>query len=116
MRIRSFALLSTLLLGANLGSCAAGPHQLRRTVDDWDHNLYVNSPWLDAVLWAIPVIPTSFVVAIVCDFLVTDAYAFWFDDAWDGNGTGFEHLQVQWTDLHVRSLMIDRSGWTRTGK
>ena len=41
------ALAATLVLP----SCAAGPHQLTRTVDDWDHEMYVDSPLLNGVLY-----------------------------------------------------------------
>ena len=116
MRSRSSALLGTLLLAAISGSCAAGPHQLRRSLDDWDHKLYVNSPWFDALLWVVPVMPLGYVCAIALDFCITDAWAFWFDDAWDGAGTGFEHLHVEPTDGRVGSLFADRSGWTRVEK
>lgn len=109
LRIGAAAALCALLCG-----CAAGPHQLRRTVDDWDHKVYVNSPWLNAALWIVPVYPVCTVGAAVLDFAVTDPYYFWFDDAWDGNGTGFQHLDVEWTDGHVDSLLSDRSGWTRS--
>jgi hypothetical protein len=109
-------LLAASLLCATLASCAAGPHQLRRSVDDWDHELYVNSPWFDSLLWIVPVIPTLHVGAFVVDYLIGDPWAFWFEDAWDGNGTGFEHLPVEWTDGKVQSLMMPRSGWTRSEK
>jgi hypothetical protein len=91
----------------SLTSCLAGPHQLRRSVDDWDQKLYVNSPWLDAVLWVIPVIPIAHYIAFAGDFLVTDAYSFWFHDAWDGKGTGYEHLKVD---------APDGSGWLKVAK
>jgi len=110
------SLLVLALLAATMTSCAAGPHQLRRTVDDWDHNLYVNSPWWNATLWVVPVIPVCYVGALTFDFFIGDAYAFWFDDAWDGEGTGFEHLPVEATDGRMQSLMNSRSGWTRTEK
>ena len=105
---------AALLLCLTLGACAAGPHQLRRSVDDWDHQTYVNSPWFNALLWVAPVYPVCHVGALVGDFLVTDPYYFWFDDAWDGAGTGYEHLHVEWTDGHVDSLLADRSDWTRS--
>jgi len=103
-----------LLFAATLSSCLAGPHQLRRTVDDWDHRLYVQSPWLDAGLWVVPVMPVAWVVAAVGDFLVADAAAFWLDDAWDGAGTGYRFLAVEAPDGHVDSLLRERSGWTRS--
>jgi hypothetical protein len=100
----------------SLTSCAAGPHQLRRTVDDWDHKLYVNSPWLNGVLWFIPVIPLGHFVAGIGDFFVTDCYAFWFKDAWDGKGTGYEHLKVEATDGKMNSLLNEGSGWLQIAK
>jgi len=88
------AILVAATLSCGLTSCFAGPHQLRRSVDDWDHKLYVNSPWIDAVLWVVPVFELANWVAWVGDFIVTDGYTFWFKDAWDGKGTGYEHLKV----------------------
>ncbi|HEX6810350.1 MAG TPA: hypothetical protein VF384_01890 [Planctomycetota bacterium] len=116
MRKRSPALFGMLLLAASMTSCFAGPHQLRRSIDDWDHKTYVNSPWFNATLWIVPVIPTCHVLAWTFDFLVCDAYAFWFDDAWDGAGTGFQHADPPWTDGHVGSLLLDRTEWTRVDK
>jgi hypothetical protein len=106
--------VATTVVAFSLTSCAAGPHQLKRTVDDWDHKTYVNSPWLDAVLWIVPVFPICHFVAGVGDFLVTDAYAFWFHDAWDGKGTGFEHYNVQATDGKMGSLLNEGAGWLKT--
>lgn len=116
MSHRSRALSALFLTLATLTSCAAGPHQLRRTIDDWDHNLYVNSPVWNGVLWIVPVMPIATIGAFVFDFLIGDPYAFWFGDAWDGKGTGYRHLPVQATDDSVDSLLIDRSGWTRSDK
>jgi hypothetical protein len=99
-----------------LSACAAGPHQLRRSIDDWDHKSYVNSPWWNAALWVVPVFPLCYAGAFVGDFLVTDPWAFWLEDAWDGKGTGFEHLPVQWTDGRMTSLWLERTGWTRIEK
>jgi hypothetical protein len=99
------------LLAATLGSCFAGPHQLGRSVDDWDHSLYVQSPWLDASLWFVPVFPVTKLVAMVSDFFVTDAVAFWFGDAWDCAGTGYEWLPVEPTDGYVESLLRPRARW-----
>lgn len=96
-----------------LTSCLAGPHQLKRSLDDWDQRTYVNSPWWSAVLWITAVMPVGYVFAWTGDFLITDPWVFWFDDAWDGAGTGFEHVPVQWTDGRMASLLFDRAGWTR---
>ena len=112
--IRSLAVAA--LLASALSSCFAGPHQLRRTIDDWDRRIYVNSPWFNATLWIVPVLPICYLTAITCDFFVGDAYAFWFDDAWDGAGTAFVHAHIEETDGRVESLLITGSGWTRSEK
>ena len=104
-------LACALALTAMLASCAAGPHQLRRTVDDWDQSMYVKSPWMDAVLWVVPVIPLAWNLAWIGDFLVTDGYTFWFKDAWDGKGTAFTHYEVKPTDGAMGSLMMDDAHW-----
>lgn len=88
-----------------LSSCYSGPHQLARTVDDWDAKLYTESPWINAVLHVIPVIPLAGFGAAIGDFFVTDAYFFWFKDAWDGKGTGFKHAEYLGEDGHVESLL-----------
>jgi hypothetical protein len=105
-----------VLSTATLAGCAAGPHQLRRSIDDWDHKSYVNSPWWNAALWVVPVFPVCYAGAFVGDFLITDPWAFWGEDAWDGKGTGFEHLPVLWTDGRMNSLWMERTGWTRIEK
>ncbi|HLQ36919.1 MAG TPA: hypothetical protein VK348_03900 [Planctomycetota bacterium] len=107
------AILVAATLSCGLTSCFAGPHQLRRSVDDWDHKLYVNSPWIDAVLWVVPVFELANWVAWVGDFIVTDGYTFWFKDAWDGKGTGYEHLKVEATDGKMSSLLMDGSSWLK---
>ena len=96
-----------LLFALTFTSCTAGPHQLRRSVDDWDNKMYVDSPWLNGVLHFIPVIELASFFAWVGDTLVTDAYAFWFKDAWDGKGTAFDHFIVKPTDGSMRSLLLD---------
>lgn len=97
----------------SLTSCWAGPQQLRRTVDDWDHKMYVRSPWLDAVLWIIPVMPLANFGASIGDFFVGNAYAFWFHDAWDGKGTGFKHADIAPTDGQFGSLLNEGSGFLK---
>lgn len=113
MRKLAFALVLTLCACFSLSSCAAGPHQLRRTVDDLDHKLYVSSPWLDAVLWIVPAFPILHTGAWIGDFLIVDAYSFWIKDAWDGNGTGYEHLSVESTE-RMQSLLIDNASFLET--
>ena len=108
------SLPAVLLTLACLGSCLAGPHQLKRSLDDWDNEMYVNSPWFDAFLWCFGVMPVCHVGAFTFDCLVGNPYAFWIEDAWDGKGTAFVHAPVEVTDERVESLMLYRSGWTRS--
>ena len=93
-----------------LSGCLAGPHQLQRSVSDWDNQLYTDTPWGNGVLHVIPVIPLAYVLAGVVDFAVIDAVAFWGGDAWGGKGTTFEHFQVTSGDHVMRSLLIDSGG------
>ena len=74
--MRKTRLACALLAITTFAACLAGPHQLNRTVDDWDAKTYVDSPWLDGVLWFIPVFPLAHLGAQIGDFLVVDAYAF----------------------------------------
>ncbi len=97
--------LAGLVLG--LSSCAAGPHQLRRTVDDFDQKLYIENPWISGVLWFLPVMPLGMFGASIVDFFTGDAYSFWAKDAWDGQGTAFRHYQPEVTDGTMESLMYD---------
>ncbi len=110
---RAVLVLAALATTTTLGGCLAGPHQVRRTVDDMDQRQYVDTPRLNGVLWVVPLWPALWAGAFVCDFLVTDPYAFWFGDMWDGRGTGFEHSQPEWTDGRMQSLMLDHTRWTR---
>ena len=69
--------------------------------------MYVKQPWVDAILWVVPVFPILNFGALIGDFFVVDAYAFWFKDAWDGKGTGFRHAEVEATDGAMNSLLMD---------
>ncbi len=104
-------LACALLAITTFAACSAGPHQLRRSVDDWDAKMYVDNPWLDGVLWFVPVIPLVGAFAGLGDFLITDAYTFWAKDAWDGKGTGFTHFTPKATDGAMQSLLLDDSHW-----
>jgi hypothetical protein len=105
--MRKTRLACALLAITAFAACSAGPHQLNRSVDDWDAKTYVNSPWLDGVLWFIPVFPICHFGAIIGDFFIGDAYSFWFKDAWDGKGTGFNHYTPDATDGSMSSLLLD---------
>ncbi len=105
--MRKLALGLALLCGALFTGCMAGPHQLQRTVDDWDRKMYVENPWLDAALWVVPVIPFAHFGAGIGDFFVTDAYTFWVKDAFSGEkGTGFRHSDVP-AEKSMGSLLGD---------
>lgn len=98
-------LLAALLLG--LSSCAAGPHQLRRSLDDFDQKLYIENPWFNALLWVVPVMPVAQLGATLGDFFTGDAITFWGSDAWDGRGTAFRHYQPEVLDGAMESLLFD---------
>jgi len=105
--------VALLVLALCFSGCAAGPHQLMRTVDDLDQRTYVESPWMSGVLWVVPVFPALHFAASIGDFFIGDAYAFWAKDAWDGKGTGFRHYEVKHTDGSVSSLLIDDGKFMR---
>lgn len=105
------AKLAVIALAVTVAGCLAGPQQLQRSVDDWDRKTYVNSPWFAASLWIVPVVPVAKAGAFVLDVTVGNAYAFWFHDAWDGKGTGFQHAEVVPTDGRTDSLLSDRGGF-----
>lgn len=111
--MKKLALLFGLAAALMLASCTAGPHQLQRSVDDWDHELYVESPLLNGVLHFIPVIPIADLLAFVGDTLIVDAYSFWVEDLWDGEGTGFKHYEVTPKDGQLGSLLNDDAGFMK---
>ena len=102
--MKRLATLLSLIAVLSVASCAAGPQQLTRSVDDWDHNLYVNSPRVDGLLYLIPVIPIVKYGAMIGDFLIVNPYHFWGEDVWDDEGTGFQHGDVEPIDGYVNSL------------
>lgn len=104
--MRKLAIAFSLFASLSITGCAAGPHQLKRTVDDWDQKLYVQSPWLDAVLWVVPVFPLAHFGASIADFFVTDAYTFWIKDAFGGQGgTGYKHYDAG-AARNMKSLLM----------
>jgi hypothetical protein len=108
---KTLRFLAPLGLALAISACSAGPHQLTRSVDDWDHKNYVESPIMNGVLHFIPVIPLVSFFAMVGDFFTGDAYSFWVKDAWDGKGTGFDHYEVTPTDGAMGSLLNDDGKW-----
>ena len=107
-------IIVVLLLALVASACSAGPHQLRRSVDDWDQSLYVDEPLVDGILWIIPVIPILQFVAAIGDWFITDAYYFWIVDVWEGEGTAFQHYQAK-PNSHgsVKSLSYDDGKWLK---
>lgn len=95
------------LLTLSAAGCWSGPQQLKRSVDDWRNQQYVQSPWMNVFLHVpVPLFPALDFVAGIGDFWVMNPIAFWGDDAWDSKGTAFEHLKVETTDGAVHSLMM----------
>jgi len=107
--VKKIATLLGLLALFSLASCAAGPQQLARSVDDWDQEFYVNNPRVDGLLYVIPVIPLVKYGAAIGDFFITNPYHFWGEDVWDNQGTGFKHMTVEPVDGYVDSLWADDS-------
>ena len=99
----------TLIAATTLGiaGCSSGPSQLSRSVDDWDNQLYVQSPWMDSILHLVPVIPVMKLAGGTVDLLFINPWYFWTDDAWDSKGTGFKRAQLEFTDGYLGSLMVD---------
>ena len=109
--MRKIAITLGLAFSLSFASCAAGPHQLSRTVDDWNQQMYVENPWLNGILhFPIPAMPFLQMGAVVGDFFVTDGYAFWWKDAWDQKGTAFTHKAVTPTDGAMANL-FDNGKW-----
>jgi hypothetical protein len=67
-------------------------------------------------MWVVPVYPVMHLGARVLDFTVTDPYFFWFKDAWDGNGTGYRHMEIDYTDAWVDCVLTDHAHWLRSEK
>lgn len=105
--MRAIKLAFAALLGVSLAGCWSGPQQLTRSVDDWNNQVYVDSPWINVFMhFPVPVFPVLGFVASIGDFLITNPIAFWGDDAWDSKGTAYRHWVVQPTDGEVHSLMM----------
>ncbi len=88
------ALTGALLV---LSSCQSGPKRLTRTWDDWVNQKYSESAWVHGALLQdiLPVYPIVGFFAAVGDILFVNTYYFWTDDAWDNQGTGFNHKQIE---------------------
>lgn len=83
-------------LTALLASCQSGPRRLTRSWDDWVNQKYTENAWVHGALLqdVLPVYPIVYLAAGVCDWLFVNTYYFWTEDAWDNDGTGYEHKEV----------------------
>ena len=86
----------TLALALTLTGCQSGPKRLSRSWDDWVNQKYTESAWVHGALLQdiLPVYPIVGLVAWLGDAFV-NTYYFWVRDAWDNDGTGFTHDQVE---------------------
>lgn len=106
---KSLATLALLIALMSSTSCLAGPFRLSRTWDDmWNQN-YTESAWIHgAVLGTIiPVYPLVGGIMYFCDALVVNTYHFWFKDAWDNKGTGFNHKSLSGASKSVTGWGFD---------
>lgn len=73
-------------------SCSSGPKRLSRGWDDWTNQKYTENAWLHGALFQdiLPVYPIVGFALGVGD-LFYNMFYFWGEDAWDNNGTGFNH-------------------------
>ena len=111
--MRKLATVLALAFALSIPACRSGPSQLVRSVDDWDNQLYVQSPWLDSILHVVPVIPLVKWGVSWVDVLVLNPIAFWTNDAWDSKGTGYMHKNPEYTDGYVRGVFVDDGGILR---
>jgi hypothetical protein len=77
--------------------CAAGPRKLSRTWDDHVNQKYSENAWVHGALLQ-DIIPVYLIVggfAALGDVLFLNPYYFWGDDAWDNDGTAFDHKKVE---------------------
>ena len=97
-----------------LSGCFTGPKQLHATVDDWDRQLYVDTPWFNGALWIIPVVPAARIGSLFIDGVVGNFYTFWFEDAFDGEGgTTVRHAEIASRES-MKSLLRGDGLWVQT--
>ena len=109
--MRKTALIAVLVAALPLAGCLAGPKQFYATVDDWDQQLYVDSPWFNGAMWLIPVVPAGRVGALIGDALIGNFYTFWFRDAFGGEGgTTVRYADIE-TKRSMKSLLRGDGRW-----
>jgi len=76
-----------------LPGCLAGPDQLGRSWDDWVNERYSENAWLHGAVFqnVLPVYPIAGTLLSFLDLIILNPYYFWSQDAWDNNGTAYEH-------------------------
>ena len=106
--MRKLLIALTVLGTLTFSGCMAGPQYLRRSLDDLDHQVYVENPIVDGILWfPIPAFPIGYWLSYIGDFFI-NGYPFWFKDVWSGDGTGFIHADVD-SKKSIKSLVRDDS-------
>ncbi len=80
-----------------LPSCLAGPSRLSRSWDDWVNQKYTESAWLHGAVFQniLPIYPLVGFGLGGIDVIVLNPWYFWSEDAWDNQGTGFEHTNPE---------------------
>ena len=77
--------------------CSSGPRKLSRTWDDHVNQKYSENAWVHGAILQ-DIIPVYGIVGIFAglgDVLFLNPYYFWGDDAWDNEGTTFDHKKVE---------------------
>ncbi len=109
--MRNMQRLIVLCLLLSLPGCLAGPKQLHSTIDDWDQQLYVDTPWFNGAMWVIPVVPAARFGALLGDVLIGNFYTFWFEDAFSGEGgTTVRFADIE-TKRSMKSLLRGDGKW-----
>jgi hypothetical protein len=100
--VKKFLCAGALAGALLLSSCQSGPKRLGRSWDDWVNQKYTESSWVHGALLQdiLPVYPIVGLFAGIGDLFV-NFYYFWWKDAWDGKGTGFEHKSVMGAEKSV---------------
>ncbi len=100
---KCLAVLVLALAIIPMTGCNSGPKRLSRTWDDWTNQAYTENAWVHGALLqdVIPVYPIVGFFMAIGDILVVNPWYFWSSDAWDNNGTGYDHVNPEGTDKTV---------------
>ena len=107
MKKRSLCALALATTMLATSSCSSGPHKLRRGWEDYTNQKYTESSWIHGALLqdVLPVYPLVTLVMGIGDWLIVNPYYFWSQDAWDGKGTGFDHVALEGAEKSVGTWM-----------